>query len=128
MNAATRDRVISVMSPVLLVVTWELMVRTRVLDPRFFPAPTAIALQAGKLVRSGELGAHTAASLSRLGLGVLLGGVPALLLGIAMGLYRPVRAALEPLVAATYPIPKSAILPLILLVFGLGEASKIVMV
>ncbi len=59
---------------------------------------------------------------------MLVGGVPALLLGIAMGLYRPVRAALEPLVAATYPIPKSAILPLILLVFGLGEASKIVMV
>ena len=128
MNAATRDRLLGVLSPALLVVTWEILVRTRVMDPRFFPAPSAIALQAVKLVRSGELGAHTAASLTRLGLGVLVGGVPALLLGIAMGLYRPVRAALEPLVAATYPIPKSAILPLILLVFGLGEASKIVMV
>jgi NitT/TauT family transport system permease protein len=58
----------------------------------------------------------------------VLGGIPALVLGILMGLYRPVRAALEPLVAATYPIPKSAILPLILLIFGLGEASKVVMV
>src|SRR5581483_1934164 len=38
------------------------------------------------------------------------------------------RAVVEPLVAATYPVPKSAILPLILLIFGLGEASKIAMV
>jgi len=49
-------------------------------------------------------------------------------LGVSMGLYRPLRAAVDPLVAATYPIPKSAIMPLILLIFGLGEASKIVMV
>jgi len=47
---------------------------------------------------------------------------------LAMGLYRPVRALIEPLVAATYPIPKSAILPLMLLIFGLGEASKVAMV
>ena len=45
-----------------------------------------------------------------------------------MGLYRPVRAMVDPLVAATYPVPKSAILPLMLLIFGLGEASKIAMV
>src|SRR4029077_6135957 len=49
-------------------------------------------------------------------------------LGLAMGLYRPVRAIVDPLVAATYPVPKSAILPLVLLIFGLGEASKIAMV
>jgi len=45
-----------------------------------------------------------------------------------MGLYRPVRAIVDPLVATTYPVPKSAILPLVLLIFGLGEASKIAMV
>ena len=128
MSGPARDRLISIASPVLLLAAWEILVRVRLLDARFFPAPSAIAAQAGKLIRSGELGSNTLASLTRLGLGVLVGGVPALLLGIAMGLYRPVRAALEPLVAATYPIPKSAILPLILLVFGLGEASKIVMV
>ena len=54
--------------------------------------------------------------------------MPALILGIAMGLNRWVRAAFDPLVAATYPIPKSAILPLALLIFGLGEGSKIFMV
>jgi NitT/TauT family transport system permease protein len=45
-----------------------------------------------------------------------------------MGLSRPLRSALNPLVAATYPIPKSAVFPLLLLIFGLGEASKVAMV
>ncbi len=43
-----------------------------------------------------------------------------MLLGLSMGLFPLVRAALEPMVAATFPIPKLAIMPLILLVFGLG--------
>jgi ABC-type nitrate/sulfonate/bicarbonate transport system permease component len=47
---------------------------------------------------------------------------------VVMGLSRPVRAALGPLISGTYPIPKSALLPLILLIFGLGETSKVVMV
>jgi NitT/TauT family transport system permease protein len=45
-----------------------------------------------------------------------------------MGLNRPIRALFDPIIAATYPVPKSAILPLALLIFGLGEGSKIFMV
>jgi NitT/TauT family transport system permease protein len=80
------------------------------------------------LVRDGSLWVNTWASLQRLFWGILLGGMPALLLGIAMGLNRPLRAFVDPLVATTYPVPKSAIFPLILLIFGLGEPSKVVMV
>ncbi len=54
--------------------------------------------------------------------------MPALVLGIVMGLNRPIRALVDPIIAATYPIPKSSILPLALLIFGLGESSKIFMV
>ena len=50
------------------------------------------------------------ASLLRLFWGSLIGGIPRLP-GLAMGLYRPVRAVFEPLVAATYPVPKSASCP-----------------
>jgi NitT/TauT family transport system permease protein len=95
---------------------------------RFFPAPSTIIMQLVLLARTGELELHLWASLQRLFWGFLLGGIPALLLGLAMGLYRPVRIAIDPLVAATYPVPKSAILPLVLLIFGLGEMSKVVMV
>lgn len=128
MSSARRDRVISILSPILLLLAWELAARAALIDTRFFPALSTIARTAGQLVESGILLENTLASLQRLFWGFLLGGIPALFLGIAMGLFRPLRAAIEPLIAATYPIPKSAILPLILLVFGLGEASKIVMV
>jgi NitT/TauT family transport system permease protein len=81
-----------------------------------------------EMLGTGELVTHTAVSMQRLLYGTIIGGVPALVLGIAMGLNRPIRALFDPLIAATYPVPKSAILPLALLIFGLGEGSKIFMV
>jgi ABC-type nitrate/sulfonate/bicarbonate transport system permease component len=128
LNSKTQERLVGVFSPLLLILLWELSARTNWIDTRFFPAPTSIAAKLFDLAKSGELWSHLSASLQRLLWGSLLGGVPALVLGIIMGLYRPVRAAIDPLISATYPIPKSAILPLILLIFGLDEASKIVMV
>ncbi len=128
LSPARRDRLISVVSPILLLALWEACARAGVFDVRFFPAPTTILTTLLHLAGSGELWTHTWASLQRLFWGFLVGGVPALFMGIAMGLSRPLRAAIDPLIAATYPIPKSAILPLILLIFGLGEASKIAMV
>ena len=123
-----RDRLISILSPFLLLAVWEVAARAKMIDTRFFPAPSLILKTLVSLLDSGVLWSHTWASLQRLFWGFLLGGVPALVLGIVMGLSRPLRAAVDPLIAATYPIPKSAIFPLILLIFGLGEASKIVMV
>jgi len=127
-SVTNRDRLISLASPIMLLLLWEILVGIGVLDARFFPAPSTIFETLVVLIRDGSLWANTWASLQRLFWGFLLGGVPALLLGIAMGLNRPLRALVDPLVATTYPIPKSAIFPLILLIFGLGEASKIVMV
>lgn len=127
-SAGGRDRIISIVSPLLLLVVWEVCVRTGLLDARFFPAPSRVFSTLVSTVQSGILWTHTWASLQRLFWGLLLGGIPALALGLAMGLYRPLRAVFDPIIAATYPVPKSAILPLILLIFGLGEASKIVMV
>ena len=122
------EQLIGIASPLLLLVLWEAAARVGLIDVRFFPAPSTIIMQLVLLARTGELELHLWASLQRLFCGFLLGGIPALLLGLAMGLYRPVRIAIDPLVAATYPVPKSAILPLVLLIFGLGEMSKVVMV
>src|SRR5258708_21433739 len=128
MSERSRDRLTAPASPIALLLAWEAAVHLGWIDARFFPAPSSIARSFFHMARSGELWANLSASLVRLFWGCLLGGLPALLLGLAMGLYRPVRSVLEPLVAATYPIPKSAILPLVLLVFGLGEASRVVIV
>jgi NitT/TauT family transport system permease protein len=128
MSARTRDRLLNVASPLGLLLLWELCARMGFIDTRFFPAPSSVLATMYEMLRTGELVTHTAVSMERLLYGTILGAVPALLLGIAMGLNRPIRALFDPLIAATYPVPKSAILPLALLIFGLGEGSKVFMV
>lgn len=127
-SARSRDRLLNVISPLALLVVWEACARLGLIDTRFFPAPSSVMSALLDMLRSGELFTHTAVSLERLAYGTVVGAVPALLLGIAMGLNRSIRAFFDPLIAATYPVPKSAILPLALLIFGLGEGSKIFMV
>jgi ABC-type nitrate/sulfonate/bicarbonate transport system permease component len=130
-RALSRDsseRLMGLVAPVGLFVLWEVFADLHVIDTRFFPAPSSIAGTFGTLIKNGQLLANTTISLERLFFGFLLGAIPALIIGLTMGLYRPVRALIEPLIQGTYPIPKSAILPLILLIFGLGEPSKVVMV
>ncbi len=123
-----RDRLLNIASPIVLLAIWEVAAIFRVIDIRFFPAPSDILVELAGMIQSGELAVHASATLQRLLWGSLIGGVPALVLGVAMGLSRVLRAIVDPLVSATYPIPKSAILPLALLIFGLGEGSKIFMV
>jgi ABC-type nitrate/sulfonate/bicarbonate transport system permease component len=122
------ERLMGLVAPVGLFVLWEVLADVHVIDTRFFPAPSSIAGTFKTLIMNGQLLANTTISLERLFFGFLLGAIPGLIIGLTMGLYRPVRALVEPLIQGTYPIPKSAILPLILLIFGLGEPSKIVMV
>lgn len=119
---------ISVASPILLLLLWQGAAQTGLIDVRFFPAPTRIFSTFIALVKDGSLWDNTSATLLRLLWGGLIGGIPALLLGVATGLSKPLRAVLDPLIAATYPVPKSAIFPLLMLICGLGEASKIAMV
>jgi NitT/TauT family transport system permease protein len=126
--AKRRDRIISIASPIGLLVAWEIAARLGFVDVRFFPAPTTIIGVLVDLARSGELMENVGISLQRIMLGFFLGGIPGIIIGIVMGISRPVRAFVDPLIAATYPIPKSSILPLILLIFGLGEMSKVMMV
>lgn len=124
LEGVAAERVISIASPLALLALWEALGRIGWLDQRFFPAPSAIAGTFANLVLSGELLGHVAASLGRVAVGFAIGAVPGVILGIAMGLSRLTRAALKPMVGALYPIPKTAIFPMLLLIFGLGEPSK----
>ena len=122
------DRVLGFASPILLLLLWEGLARVGVIDERFFPAPSRVFHQLLVMAADGSLWGNLGASLYRLFVGMIVGAVPAIVIGLMMGLYRPVRAAIDPLISATYPIPKSSLLPLILLIFGIGESSKIAMV
>jgi NitT/TauT family transport system permease protein len=128
MKRGALERWMQVVAPLSLLVLWELLVRTHILDARFFPAPSEIASTFGKFASSGDLASNTWSTLVRIVVGSLVGGIPGTILGLAMGTNRFVRAYFDPVIALLYPIPKIAILPLIIFIFGLGEQSKWVLV
>jgi len=80
--------------------------------------------------RTGELlfVEDTVASLERLGLGVLISAVLALLMGIPLGLIPFVRAGLSPFVAAFSMVPPMAVLPILFIVIGMGEMAKVALI
>jgi NitT/TauT family transport system permease protein len=120
-----RLRLEYLLSPLVVLALWEIAASRAWIDTRFFPAPSAILLSLYESWQSGRLGADVVASLRRLGLGMAVGGTLGLAAGVFMGVHRGLRAFLEPLVGLAYPLPKIAILPLLLVVFGIGEASKV---
>ena len=97
-------------------------------DRRFIPTPSDIAVRFWELTVSGELAVNTLATLWRVVAGFVIGVVPAIAVGLLMAMFRPVRIFFDPLIAALFPIPKVALMPLLLLAFGFGDASKIALV
>ncbi|MCC6888079.1 MAG: ABC transporter permease [Hyphomicrobiales bacterium] len=128
LSAKSRDRLLYLISPIGLLLAWELLLLAGFGDRRFVPAPSDIAARYWQLTLSGELALHTGVTLMRVFVGFVIGVVPAVALGLLMAMFAPVRIAIDPLIAALFPIPKIALMPLLLLAFGFGEASKIVLV
>jgi NitT/TauT family transport system permease protein len=128
LSVEAKERIIAVVSPAAILLAWQLLSWAGVIDGRFIPSPLSIAAAGYHIVATGELWRHLEASLARLFAGFALGAVPGVVLGLLMGLSRWVRAAIDPLVSAIYPIPKIALLPLVMLFFGIGDMSKIVLV
>lgn len=108
-----------------LFLLWEAMARAGLLSAVLFSSPTTVATTLLATLRSGEMLTHVAATLARMIPGLLLGAIPGLLLGLAMGSSRRLRQALDPLMMMIHPIPKIAILPLLMIFLGIGEASRI---
>ena len=115
-------------TPVLLILIWELCSRAGVLDQRFFPAPSAIVETFWVMIASGALLQDIAITMTRIGIGFTMGAIPGVILGLLLGSVRPLRQLLEPIFSCLLPIPKVAIFPLLLLIFGLGETSKYLIV
>lgn len=128
MRTANKERALAVLSPLAVLALWQLASDMGWTNQRYVPSPLTIAQAGWDLALSGRLALDIGASLRRLVVGFVLGAVPGVILGMVMGLNRWVRATIDPLVAALYPIPKIAILPLLMLAFGLGDGSKIAVV
>lgn len=113
---------------VLLAAGWELAARLGLVSTLALPPLSDVVLAWVEMIRSGELVVNAAASLWRAGTGLALAIVVGAALGIAMAWWRPVNAALGPLVEMFYPMPKSALIPVTVLWLGFGDGSKILLI
>jgi NitT/TauT family transport system permease protein len=107
---------------------WEWAARREIISTLFFPAPSIIVRTLIRSFASGQMLEHSGATLWRIFLAFIIGGLPAMIIGLAMGWSRRLRAGIDPFVAAAHPIPKIALLPLAMIFFGIGESSKVVTV
>lgn len=109
----------------LLLGAWEAGVRWGGVSPLLTPAPTTILRELATLVGNGVMVTNLGATLLRLTLGLVLGAGSGIALGLAMGWWPAVRRAMDPLVAGIHPIPKIALFPILIVLLGIGEESKI---
>jgi ABC-type nitrate/sulfonate/bicarbonate transport system permease component len=121
-----RNKVIRLVSVVGVLAAWEVFGRQ--IDPLFMSYPTAIAVSGAEMIRSGELPAAFLDSLGTLLLGFFIASVLGIGIGLLIGRYRTVEAATDWLVNALYATPLVAIIPLVVLWFGLGFSAKLFIV
>lgn len=131
-DQARRDGVLRLLLglvlPVGVLVAWEISARSGWIDARFFSQPSAVASKAGEDLRSGLLWSELRITIVRLVTGYVIGSLAGILIGLLMSQVKVLRWMLEPLIRALYVIPKLALLPLFLLLFGLGEVPKLVFI
>ena len=109
---------------IVLIIGVEIGTRTGFMSNLTVPRPSDIFRTFVELWNSGLLWKHLFPSLTRLVIGASLGAFFGIGVGVMIGLFTLVRAGLVPLVAAIFPIPKIALLPLFVIWFGIDEVSK----
>ncbi|WLH68270.1 aliphatic sulfonate ABC transporter permease SsuC [Pseudomonas sp. FP2309] len=114
--------------PVLLLAVWQLSVSAGWLSTRILPAPSAVIDAGVRLVASGEIWTHLAISGWRAGLGFVIGGGIGLALGFITGLSAWGERLLDSSVQMIRNVPHLALIPLVILWFGIDETAKIFLV
>jgi len=94
-------------------------------NPILLPTPMEVLQSGINSARSGELQRDIVASLSRVFQGFFYASVAGVLMGVAVGTWRPLERLVEPIIEILRPIPPLAFLPMMVLWFGIGEMSKI---
>ncbi|MGE8165470.1 ABC transporter permease subunit [Paraburkholderia sp. NPDC080076] len=114
--------------PVLVLVLWEAAARIGLIAPQVLPAPSSVAETALDLARNGDLFVHLGVSLLRAMAGFLIGGIIGLALGIMVGFSPLAQALFDRSIQMVRAVPFLAMLPLVIVWFGVGEVAKIFLV
>ena len=113
---------------IALISLWELTARSGGISPLLAPAPTTVVATLFRQIQSGELAPHMIATLSRVVAGLVIGGTAGVGMGILMGTIPRVRAIADPFISAFHPLPKIAILPVVMALLGIGDTSRIAVI
>ena len=117
-----------VVSVTAVVLVWGAVCAFRLVQPLYLPSPLAVVSELVSMIRTGELWSALSLSLYRIITGFAIGVVIGILVGLAVGVSRFAESVVDPLLSLAYPIPKIALLPLIILWMGIGESSKIAII
>ena len=114
--------------PIGLLAAWELSARLGWLSNRVLPEPWAVLTTLAGLLRSGELWQHVSVSAARALSGLAIGGALGLLLGLLTGTFRSAETLLDSTLQMVRNIPPLALIPLVILWFGIDESAKLFLV
>lgn len=122
------DKALTWLVPVAILVAWEVSARSGILAARLLPAPSSVALAFIASLKDGSLWANTLISGERALKGLAIGGIIGFLLGMLNGLWPPAEKLLDSSMQMLRNVPHLAIIPLVILWFGIDEAAKIFLV
>ncbi len=125
---ATGQRLLPWLVPVTLLAAWQLAAASGWLSSRVLPAPLDVATAAWRLSASGELWQHVQVSSARALAGLAIGGTLGLLLGLLTGSVRLFEVLLDSTIQMVRNIPALALIPLVILWFGIDESAKLFLI
>lgn len=125
---AARQRLTPWLMPLALLAAWQAAAQWGWLSNRILPAPLDVARAAIELARTGELWTHVAVSTWRALLGFAIGGSLGLALGLLTGTFRTAETLLDTTLQMIRNIPVLALIPLVILWFGIDESAKLFLV
>jgi len=123
-----KSRIAPWIVPLLVIAGWELASRVGWLSSRILPEPLAVAQAAWSLLKSGELAHDVAISTGRALAGLAIGGGLGLVLGLLTGTFRVAETLLDTTLQMVRNVPPLALIPLVILWFGIDESAKLFLV
>lgn len=108
----------------LLILAWYVIRALGIFRPGLVPTPLEVLEALIDTHRDGELLEHVGASVQRIFVGVLVGVAAAIPVGFVLGWYRPIRLMFDPLINFFRALPPIALIPLVIVYFGIGELAR----
>ncbi|MCC5660176.1 ABC transporter permease subunit [Nostoc sp. XA010] len=127
-NKKFADPIIPWIVPFIVLLLWEIASRTGLLSSRILPAPSSVVFTAFKLASTGELFQHMGISAARAISGFIVGGGIGFILGLLTGFSRIAEQLLDSSLQMLRTIPNLALIPLVILWFGIGDQARLFLV